>query len=58
MIPVLIAAAVTCSNISEKIDRVNAKQDLSSTAKAEIVDMYKIHLVEAIGLECNWDEND
>ena len=58
MIPFLIATAVTCSDISEKIDRVNAKQDLSPTSKAEIVEIYKTHLVEATGLECNWDEND
>tara|TARA_B100000131_G_scaffold212287_1_gene204132 strand:+ start:183 stop:359 length:177 start_codon:yes stop_codon:yes gene_type:complete len=58
MIPVLIATAVTCSDISEKIDRVNGKQDISSSTKAEIVEIYKTHLVEAIGLECNWDEND
>ncbi len=58
MIPFLIATAITCSDISEKIDRVNAKQDLSPTSKAEIVEIYKTHLVESIGLECNWDGND
>ncbi len=51
----LIAAAIGCSDISEKIDRVNAKQDLSPTTKTEIVEIYKTHLVEALGLECTWD---
>ncbi len=51
----LIAAAITCSDISEKIDRVNGKHDLSATTKAEIVEIYKTHLVEVIGLECTWD---
>jgi len=58
MIPILIATAITCSDISEKIDRVNSKQDLSPVQKAEIVDIYKVHLVESVGLDCNWDEND
>jgi hypothetical protein len=58
MIPILIATAITCSDISEKIDRVNSKQDLSPAQKAEIVDVYKVYLVESVGLECNWDGND
>tara|TARA_B100000131_G_scaffold323048_1_gene379470 strand:+ start:2387 stop:2563 length:177 start_codon:yes stop_codon:yes gene_type:complete len=51
----LIAAAVTCSDISAKIERVNGKQDLSPSTKAEIVKIYKTHLVEATGLNCTWD---
>jgi len=51
----LIATAITCSDISEKIDRVNGKYDLSASNKAEIVEIYKTHLVDAIGLDCTWD---
>jgi len=51
----LIAAAITCSDISEKIDRVNARRDLSSSTRADIVEIYKTHLVELMGLECTWD---
>jgi len=58
MIPFLVATAVTCSDISAKIDRVNARKDLSPSTRADIVEIYKTHLVEATGLECNWDGND
>ena len=53
----LIAAAVTCSDISEKIQRARLHPDLSPTAKEEIIKLYKTHLVEATGLECTWDAN-
>ena len=53
----LIVAAITCSDISEKIERVNAKKDLSPTTKEEIIELYKVDLVEQVGLECNWDAN-
>ncbi len=51
----LIATAITCSDISEKIDRVNGRRDLSPSARADIVEIYKTHLVDAIGLDCTWD---
>ncbi len=53
----LIAAGVTCSDISEKIQRVRSHHDLSPVAKTEVIELYKTHLVEAVGLECNWDAN-
>jgi len=55
MIPILIATAIVCADISEMVDRVNAKHDLTLQEKEEIIAVYQIHLVEATGLECNWD---
>jgi len=53
----LIAAAVTCSDISEKIQRARSHPDLSPAAKAEVIELYKEHFTDAVGLECNWDAN-
>ena len=51
----LLAAALTCADVSRLIDRAEAKRDLSPETKQEIVEMYKVHLTEAVGLECTWD---
>ena len=51
----LIAAAITCSDISEKIDRVNARRDLSPSARADIVKIYKNYYRDVEGMECQWD---
>ncbi len=51
----LIAAAITCSDISEKIERVNGKKDLSPSTRADIVKVYKTFYREVEGLECDWD---
>ena len=53
----LIAAALTCADVSRLVDRAEAKRDLSPETKQEIVEMYQIHLTEAVGLECTWDAN-
>jgi|TARA_B100000214_G_scaffold318127_1_gene252289 hypothetical protein len=53
----LIATALTCADVSEMVDRIERNNTVSGAAKQEIVDIYKIHLVEATGLECNWDAN-
>ena len=55
MIPLLLATAVVCADISEMVDRVNAKHDLTLQEKEEIIAVYQIHLVEATGLGCDWD---
>ena len=54
----LIATALTCADVSEMVDRIERNNTVSGAAKQEIVDIYKIHLVESTGLECNWDAND
>ena len=51
----LLAAALTCADVSRLIDRAETKRDLSPETKQEIVEMYQIHLTEAVGLECTWD---
>ena len=51
----LLAAALTCADVSELVDRAEAKRDLSPETKQEIVEMYQVHLTEAVGLECTWD---
>tara|TARA_B100000287_G_scaffold391404_1_gene403033 strand:- start:613 stop:789 length:177 start_codon:yes stop_codon:yes gene_type:complete len=58
MMPFLIATALTCAEVSEMIDRLNAKKNLSASIKADIVEVYKEYLVEAEGLDCTWDAND
>lgn len=55
MIPLLLATALVCADVSEMVDRVNAKKDLSPQQKEEIIAVYQIHLVEATGLVCDWD---
>ena len=51
----LIAAALTCADVSRLVDRAEAKRDLSPETKQEIVEMYQVHLTEVVGLECTWD---
>ena len=51
----LIATAITCSDISEMVDRVRVNTTVSSSTKADIVEIYKIHYRDALGLECDWD---
>ena len=53
----LIATALSCADISEMVDRINKNTTVSGAEKQEIVDIYKVQLVEATGLECNWDAN-
>ena len=55
MIPLLLATAVVCADISEMVDRVSKNTTVNSDTKQEIVEMYQKHLTEATGLECNWD---
>ena len=55
----LIATAVmTCTDVSDMIDRVNMNRTISSMHKQEVVEMYQIHFTEALDLECNWDAKD
>ena len=57
MIPILIATSLTCTDISEMVDRVSKNTTVNSDTKQEIVEIYQKHLTEASGLECNWDAN-
>ena len=63
MLPILLAqaflaSAITCEDISEKIQRAKNHKDLTESQRAEIIEIYKVHLVETLGLECSWDAND
>ena len=51
----LLAAALTCADISEMIDRVRINTSVNSKQKQEIVEIYKVDLTETVGLECTWD---
>jgi len=51
----LLAAAMTCADVSEMIDRVNVNNTVNAQTKQEIVEIYQIDLTEAVGLECTWD---
>ena len=54
----LIATAVmTCTDVSEMIDRVNMNRTISAFHKQEVVEMYQVHFTEALDLECTWDAN-
>ena len=54
----LIATAVmTCTDVSEMVDRVNMNRKVSALMKQEIVEMYEVHLTAALELECTWDAN-
>ena len=62
MLPILsllavLATAISCEDVAEKIQRTRNHKQLSEEAKAELIEIYKIHLVDAVGLECNWDAN-
>ncbi|AJK27612.1 hypothetical protein PTIM40_197 [Cyanophage P-TIM40] len=54
----ILVASVTCLDISEKIDRVKAHPDLTPLQRAEIIEIYEVHLTETLGLTCSWDAND
>ncbi len=58
--PFLMATALTltCSDVSEMMQKVRMSQTINSAMKQEIVDVYKVHLSEAADLECTWDAND
>ncbi len=45
-------------DIAEKLDRADRHPDLTPQQRAEIVELYKTHLTEAVGLTCDWDAND
>ena len=51
----LIAAALTCADVSKLVDRAQTERNLSAETRQEIVEMYQVHLTEAVGLECTWD---
>ncbi len=55
MIPILIATSLTCADVSEMVDRVRRNTTVDSATKQEIVEIYQVHLLEATGLECDWD---
>ena len=55
MIPILIATSLTCAGISEMVDRVRRNTTVDTATKQEIVEIYQVHLLEATGLECDWD---
>ena len=51
----LLAAALTCADVSRLVDRAQTERNLSVETRQEIVEMYQVHLTEAVGLECTWD---
>jgi len=51
----LIAAALTCADVSKLVDRAQTERGLSDETRQEIVEMYQVHFTEAVGLECTWD---
>ena len=55
MIPILIATSLTCADISEMVDSVRRNTTVDTATKQEIVEIYQVHLLEATGLECDWD---
>ena len=55
MIPIQIATSLTCADISEMVDRVRRNTTVDTATKQEIVEIYQVHLLEATGLECDWD---
>tara|TARA_Y100001970_G_scaffold293170_1_gene438291 strand:- start:2984 stop:3163 length:180 start_codon:yes stop_codon:yes gene_type:complete len=55
MIPILIATSLTCADVSEMVDRVRKNTTVDAATKQEIVEIYQVHLLEATGLECDWD---
>ena len=54
----LIAAALTCADVSRLVDRAQTERSLSAEARQEIVEMYQVHLTEAPGIECTCDAKD
>ena len=60
LVGLLLATGMTCADVSEKMDRVRNHKDptLTPVAKQEIIEIYRTHLVEVLGLECEWDAND
>ena len=53
----IAAAAFSCADISEMVNRVRVNNTISSSQKEYVVDMYQVDLVEALGIECEWDAN-
>ena len=51
----LLAAALTCADVSRLVDRAQTERNLSVETRQEIVEIYQIDLTEAVGLECTWD---
>ena len=51
----LLAAALTCADVSRLVDLSQTERNLSVETRQEIVEMYQVHLTEAVGLECTWD---
>jgi len=46
---------ISCEDISQKIEKARNYPDMSPEAKAEVIELYSIHLPEALGLVCEWD---
>ncbi len=51
----LATNTLTCADISQKIEQARNHPELSSDTKAEVIELYSIHLPEALGLVCDWD---
>ena len=52
----LIATAVmTCTDVSDMVQKVQMNRTISSAMKQEIVEMYEVHFTEALDIECSWD---
>ncbi len=52
---ILIAAAFTCADVSEMVDKVRVNNTVSSSQKEYIIEIYRKDLVEVLNLQCNWD---
>jgi hypothetical protein len=57
MIPILIATAITCSDVSDMVERTRRNKTVTPAEAEEIVQIYEEYLVESLGLECDWDAN-
>jgi len=58
LIGILLAAGMTCADVSEKINRVRNHKDLTPQQREEVVEIYSVHLIKSLGMECDWDAND
>ena len=55
MIPLLLATALVCADVSEMVDRIRRNNTVDSETKQELVEMYEVHFTEVMDLECNFE---
>ena len=54
----LATGSLTCLEIEYKLDKVRDHPDLTDEQREEIIELYQVHMTEALGIECQWDAND